>query len=58
MAQRLFERHDNGDGKLFRGELPRSFAVFAFDRYDLNNDQQLTEKEVFKAALADLTQRL
>lgn len=58
LAQRLFEKHDNGDGKLVRGELPRSFAVFAFDRYDLNDDQQLTEKEVFKAALADLTRRL
>lgn len=57
LAQRLFERHDNGDGTLKRNELPNSFAIFAFDRYDLNDDQVLTEDEVFEAALADTTRR-
>lgn len=53
LAQRLFEKHDNGDGKLLRRELPHSFAIFAFDRYDLNDDQKLTEDEVYDAALAN-----
>lgn len=57
LAQRLFEKHDDGDGKLHRRELPDSFAIFAFDRYDLNNDRELTEKEVFEAALAEATRR-
>ncbi|CAN0337236.1 unnamed protein product [Ectocarpus sp. 4 AP-2014] len=57
LAQRLFEKHDNGDGLLVRNELPHSFAIFAFDRYDLNDDQKLTEKEVYEAALADTTRR-
>ncbi len=57
LAQRLFEKHDNGDGKLLRRELPHSFAVFAFNRYDLNNDRVITEDEVFEAALADVTRR-
>ncbi len=53
LAQRLFEKHDDGDGKLLRRELPHAFALFAFDRYDRNNDQSLTEDEVFESALAD-----
>lgn len=57
LAQRLFEKHDNGDGKLLRRELPHSFAIFAFARYDLDNDQVITEEEVFKAALADASRR-
>ncbi|MEO0531915.1 MAG: hypothetical protein AAF266_15275, partial [Planctomycetota bacterium] len=57
LAQRLFEKHDDGDGTLRRGELPQSFAVFAFDRYDLDDDQLLTEDEVFEAALADEARR-
>lgn len=52
LAQRLFEKHDDGDGRLRRNELPHSFAIFAFDRYDLNNDQRLTEDEVYESALA------
>lgn len=54
-AQRLFEKHDDGDGELVRRELPDAFAVFAFDRYDLNDDQKLTEEEVYEAALAEAT---
>lgn len=57
LAQRLFEKHDDGDGSLVRNELPHSFAIFAFNRYDLNDDQRLTEKEVYEAALADATRR-
>jgi len=53
LAQRLFEKHDDGDGRLRRGELPQAFAVFAFDRYDLDDDQTLTEDEVYEVALAD-----
>lgn len=54
LAQRFFEKHDDGDGRLARRELPGAFAVFAFNRYDLNQDKVITEDEVFKAALADL----
>ncbi|TWT99252.1 Thiol-disulfide oxidoreductase ResA [Botrimarina colliarenosi] len=53
LTQRLFEKHDDGDGKLQRRELPHAFAIFAFDRYDLDDDQVLTPEEVFKSALAD-----
>jgi peroxiredoxin len=53
VTQRLFEKHDDGDGKLLRRELPHAFALFAFDRYDRNNDQSLTEDEVYESALAD-----
>ncbi|QDT67781.1 Putative peroxiredoxin bcp [Planctomycetes bacterium MalM25] len=54
LAQRFFEKHDDGDGRLSRRELPGAFAIFAFNRYDLNQDKVITEDEVFKAALADL----
>ena len=48
----LFDRFDaNGDGSIDRDELPSTFRVFAFGRYDVNRDQVITQEEVYKFAL-------
>ncbi|MEM6655060.1 MAG: alkyl hydroperoxide reductase, partial [Planctomycetota bacterium] len=52
VAARMLDRFDNdGDGALERRELPDSFSLFAFRRYDRNGDRQITDSELFEAAL-------
>lgn len=58
VADQLFTRFDRDkDGVLDRGELPRSFALFAFSRYDRDGDKTITNEEVFEAALERLSNR-
>ena len=58
LAQRFFERHDHdGDGQLARGDLPHAFAIFAFQRFDRDNNRRLTEDELYEAELARVTRR-
>ncbi|MEO1496544.1 MAG: redoxin domain-containing protein [Planctomycetota bacterium] len=58
LSDRLFREHDrDDDGLLSRNELPLAFAIFAFNRFDHDDDQMLTPDEVFDAALANETRR-
>ncbi len=51
-ADTLFERFDaNRDGRIDRDELPSTFRIFAFHRYDWNDDRVITIEEVYKFAL-------
>lgn len=52
IAEALFQRFDaNRDGAIDRDELPSTFRVFAFGRYDRDNDRIITEDEVYEFAL-------
>ncbi|TWT77883.1 thiol-disulfide oxidoreductase [Posidoniimonas polymericola] len=52
VAESLFQRFDaNRDGAIDRDELPSTFRVFAFNRYDLDGDRIITEDEVYEFAL-------
>lgn len=52
IAKSLFKRFDaNLDGVIDRDELPSTFRVFAFGRYDRDNDRIITEDEVYEFAL-------
>ncbi len=53
VVKRLFDRFDaNQDAAIDRDELPSTFRVFAFRRYDRNGDRVITQEEAYQFALA------
>lgn len=56
-AKRLMDRFDKDqDGKIRRQEVPESFAAFAFQRYDEDRDNAISEGELLKRILRDRLQ--
>lgn len=54
----FFKRFDlNTDGLIRRKEAPRSLAVFAFWQFDADDDGAISEEEIYRQALRDLTRQ-
>lgn len=57
VTQRLFERHDDGDGRLGREELAGTETLAEFARYDRDGDGSLEPREVFESTRDALGER-